>query len=870
MKYNLLRWVLFLCVSVGLQAHASTDYGLYFNSHSVPGTERTSLSLDNGLPFAVEKDFKIEFQIWVRNEPMFGGILHIGTNENQRFHFVFAAGEQNRNFPALVCDEGMFTVGTSLERGKWLPVSLHFRLADNRVDLSCAGRDTTLSVSLHGARKFTAVFGRDTHVSSDVAPVNLRNVKVLVDGNVVRYWQLGRHDGNVCLDEIARKPAVAVNPMWSIDNHIEWKRVYSETIAGSLDVAFNARDAVFYLLRPDKVKAVNDAAGTVAEYPVVQGYPARSYLGHLLYDTLNNKLISYSLHEKISSSLSLAAGTWSLQDEHTAEPYYYNHARAFNPEDSCFYFFGGYGYYQYRNDLFSLNVNTGEVSRLKYAPSLTPRYLSAMGVAGNTLYLFGGRGNRQGRQEFMTHPLYELSAIDLTTWTSRVLWRKHQSTDMCLMASTMYFEPADSSFYAVSMKNGGVLWKISINDSVWETVSRPVSNISEYQDCNFSFYYAPSHHKFYLVFDKIMSNRTHNLSIYSISTPLLNEAEISQQPELSATSSLSSFSLIVGGVVLLFVLVGGGVWLVCRKRKKRMLPPVPSAEVKEMPKQPTEQNSESEKEKELEEAVIEIEVSKTPKPKYFNRNRSSISLLGTFSVYDKNGKNITVDFTPRLKSMLILIILYSELSPQGISWKKATGFLWPDKNEKAARNNRNVTLRRLRMMLEQVGDIELVSENNFTYVQWGEGVFCDYHVISDFFRRYKQEKKQGNQNFMAKDDELLNKMFEILLYGPLLSNTFNEWLDDFKDAYSSQAIDLLRDLLRTWRHDNDMVLRITSIIFLHDPLNEEALAMKCAVLSKQGKKGLAKSVYDRFCKEYKEALNEQFPVPLYDLLADLH
>lgn len=37
-----------------------------------------------------------------------------------------------------------------------------------------------------------------------------------------------------------------------------------------------------------------------------------------------------------------------------------------------------------------------------------------------------------------------------------------------------------------------------------------------------------------------------------------------------------------------------------------------------------------------------------------------------------------------------------------------------------------------------------------------------------------------------------------------------------------------------------------------------------------GKKGLAKSVYDRFCKEYKEALNEQFPTPLYDLLANIH
>ena len=32
-----------------------------------------------------------------------------------------------------------------------------------------------------------------------------------------------------------------------------------------------------------------------------------------------------------------------------------------------------------------------------------------------------------------------------------------------------------------------------------------------------------------------------------------------------------------------------------------------------------------------------------------------------------------------------------------------------------------------------------------------------------------------------------------------------------------------------------MILRLADIMFLHDPLNEEALAAKCAVFSAQGK-----------------------------------
>lgn len=62
-----------------------------------------------------------------------------------------------------------------------------------------------------------------------------------------------------------------------------------------------------------------------------------------------------------------------------------------------------------------------------------------------------------------------------------------------------------------------------------------------------------------------------------------------------------------------------------------------------------------------------------------------------------------------------------------------------------------------------------------------------------------------------------------------------------------------------------MVLRITDILFLHDPLNEEALAAKCSVLFSEGKKGIAKSVYDRFCKEYRDSLGEDYTVPLSKL-----
>lgn len=838
MKNKLLLWILMFISFGGLNLKASTDYGLSFNSHSVPGNERTSLSLDENSPFAVKNDFTIDFRMWVRNEPDFGAILHLCTNENQFLHFVFAAGENNKNFPALVFNEGMFAINTNIEKGKWIPVSLHLDIKDNKINLKFDDRDTTMVVPLRGTKDITVLFGKSPNFSADVVPMNIRDVKIIRDGELIRDWKLWKHNGDICLDEVEGAAALATYPNWLIDNHIEWRKIYSERISGRVDVAFNARDAVLYLVKPDKIDIL-DKTGKVDVVPVIGGYPAMEYTDHLVYDTLTNRLLSYSLHEKLVSAMSVNEGKWSLDERHLDEPRYYNHARTFNAADSSFYFFGGYGFYQYRNNLYRLNVTTRQIEEVAYAPAVSPRFSSAMTVVGDELYIFGGRGNKQGKQEFSAYFYYELQAINLKTGKSRRIWQKEGVTEKLLMASSMYFSPSDSSFYAVSMNGGGSLWKILMNDSVWTEVSKPIHNDLVYQDCDFSFYSSPAHNKFYLVMDKILSDRSHDVAIYSINTPLLNDNEIAQ---LADEASVPVWICAMGGVILL-----GGVVCLFFRIKRRKTTDVTDSDI-------CIDGVASKKDEVEAKTAADVTVVE----KFFDRSHSAITLLGTFNVRDKEGNDITGLFTPRLKNLLIVLVLYSEKSKQGILTKKATDILWADKDEDSARNNRNVTLRKLRILLEKVGDVEVISDLGFLRIRWGENVFCDYHTALSCIRQFKENGELGN-------DKLLNQILEVLLYGPLLSNTIVDWLDEFKDAYSSLSIDLLRNLLDVRRNDFETVLRLTDILFLHDPLNEEALLAKCSILYKQGKKGLAKSVYERFCKEYKESLGEEYKVPLNSL-----
>lgn len=860
MKYQLqILLSVLLCMVGKVDASSLYDYGLSLKSHSVPGIERTTLYLDDNQPFSIKNDFIISFQMYVRaNEHDFGTILHLHTNTNQFIRFSFVAGEE-RHFPALVLNEGIININSPIEREKWLDVSLHLRLKDNVIEIDYDNKKISAMAPLQGVKSVTALFGQMKEYLSDVAPIDLRNVTITQDGKQIREWKLWKHNDTVCYDEIEGAVARAIHPVWLIDNHIEWKLVHQAKIPGKLDVAFNAREALFYLVRSQSIDVLDENGTLQKEIAIRGGYPAVEFPDHLLYDTLSNKLVSYYPKKGITSRFSFDTERWSNEIRNTEEASNYNHARTFNPADSSFYFFGGYGFYQYRNDLYRMKYSTNQIEQVEYERPLYPRYSAAMAIVGDELYIFGGRGNKYGKQELSSHYYWGLCAINLKNKQSRIVWQKNQPQEEgTIMASTMYFEPSDSSFYAVSTNKGGVLWKISMKDSVYSEVSKPIYNESTYQDSDFSLYTSPSHGKLFLVLDKILSNHTHELAIYSINMPLVNEVDIRQS---TAGESINNrWYLYAIGILLLLVLAGFVLYRFKYNGKNKKAPATKKGTEKTVATTGKVQSQSDVPESKTipkKEWMQESETIFTETVNYYDRSRASISLLGCFNVRDKDGNDITSNFTPRLKHLLILLILYTEKNAQGILASKTTEILWPEKEETAARNNRNVNLRKLRVLLESIGDMEVMIENNFLRIKWGTGVFCDYHTLITCTKQFEQEKSE----------ELLNRILEILLYGPLLPNTILDWLDDFKDDYSSYSIDLLKNLLdiEISRNHQDMIIRLADIMFLHDPLNEEALAAKCSVLVTQGKKGIARNLYDRFCKEYHDSMGETYKVPFADL-----
>jgi DNA-binding SARP family transcriptional activator len=799
--------------------------------------------LEGGLPINTNgRELELSFELWVRTENVFGTVLRVITNNNENIDLMYRVDRDNARLPFLLTGEDVHLIETPTRKEAWLNVILSLNPRTGQVILQYDGkRIEAIRPELKGTRSVRIAFGYppfEGFGSSDIASVNIRNVRLRRNNQEIRHWRMAQHIDDTCYDEIVGRPATGRNTQWIMNERITWRKVYSRSFNTTPAITFDPVNTNFFVAAGAKIYKISTPDNLPDFRTVMEVVREREYLTDfpnlLIYAHSLQQLIFYNLMEDAYSIFNIAQNTWERGKNLSRIYDYLNSSVVFNPKDSTLISFGGYAYYLYNNLLITgFPFHEDRPQQHVSLSVIDPRCSSATVLVGETLYIFGGRGSPTGRQELAPRNYYDLYSVDLTTKTVTPLWslQGNPRGGHFIPGENMVYNSENQSFYVFTTQAGGVLMRINTQDAAFERMSLPIGINFAAQHIHMNLFFAPQRQKLYatVILSQIGGDST--LEIYEIDYPLTTVSSVRQiRPEIQegGFSFNKRFRYLLG---LLFLgIMSIAVFYYYRWKKQ------------EKPQSAEEGTPDA-----------DIQVSTTALPaifeedidtKFYKFSQKSICFFGGFRVFDKNGKNITALFTPTLKTLLIAFICHSTRDSKGINGNKLINLFWYDKSKESAKNNRNVYLSKLRTLLEDIGDVKLVTKHGFVKLQIEDDTLCDYLEMMNFLEE--------------NDTQNLGKMLELLTRGAMLPNVEIDWVDTFKNSFADTVIDFLSNVLKTNNLTDSIKLKIADVLFQYDFLSEEALQVKCTVFYRQGRIGLAKNVYDTFCSVFKKSLGANY------------
>ena len=819
---------LILLLSAVCATAAGYEYGLRIKTYPYTLKDATGLLLEGGKSIELGGDpFKMEFELYNRADNLLGTVFRIITDKGDNIDLMYSVDRNENRYPILVTGEYVHDIRAALTTGKWMPVSITIDPKSGEVTLDYAG--TVLSVKdvgAKGAKSIRISFGHcliPGYALDDVASLALRDIVLYKDGKRKRHWDLSVHDGNVCLDNLRGAPALAENPSWLVDRYISWSDVFTYGFGQEPSVAFDPR-GVFYLTDGgDRVILYDCISQETQQIDEVSGAFPVNAPSQLVWD--GERLVAYNLDESTEAVFNPDTKSWEGGMLPTRDHNFWNNAATWWADKEAIVSFGGYGHYHYNNDLLIQYPGNNLPDRQYRIEEITPRYGCAITVVSDTLYIFGGRGNLSGKQGLSPRVYKDLYAVDLKKIEVCKLWEMPQLPD-AIWSEQLVWDGEEQCFYALGNYEGGKLIKFRKDGQAFEEVSLEVGFGGDSQYAGYNLFFDASGKKLYATMIRSQVGGKSTVSIKSLNWPpvtmqLLHESIVHEAGEERKDSYPLAWILgILGLVVLASVLAG----IIQRQRKEKT-------------------------------AASEGAIGLPSGDRYYDFSRNSICFFGGFSVRDRDGKDITAQFTPNLRALAILLLLHSAHGSVGISSGKINRTLWSYKPEDAANNNRNVYISKLRSLLESMDGIRINNKNKLWDISLSDGAQCDWICVKDLL--------SGKEN-----EDTLDRILELLLRGAMLPDCEFDWLDSYKGEFSNDTINVLSKLLDADSISDEMKVKAANTIFLHDFLNEDALKAKCRILYKQGKTGLAKSVYDNFCKDYLSSIGLKYEVGFKDLISD--
>ena len=239
------------------------------------------------------------------------------------------------------------------------------------------------------------------------------------------------------------------------------------------------------------------------------------------------------------------------------------------------------------------------------------------------------------------------------------------------------------------------------------------------------------------------------------------------------------------------------------------------------------------------------------------RPRNQIRLFGEFSVLDRNGEEIAPLFTPKIKQLFLLLLVYSSQGMNGISSNTLTEQIWgSEASSKNSKSLRSVSILKLRKILERLDKVEILFVSNRYLLQLSGSVSCDYICCLQLLEQ------------SINDRATLEQFLAIISQGEIFGEESYAWLDDTKSYICNSTVDVLTRFIPSYSltTESNQLIRLADQILRNDPCNEEALICKVNALVQQNHLKSARYTYQRFIALYEELYGEPFKRSFESLL----
>jgi len=839
MRTKIYRLLFFLFFLLFFNKSYSQSYGLGFYSHEVVQDQRTGLDLSPDKNLCFSQDFELCFDLnfFPKRDDYFGYILRVvvSNKENidlvydkdskEKFHFKVIIGDRFTKIAFNIPPEELFN--------KWNRVRLNLSIPDHKLTIKYGKYQSSADIALEKNACFKFLFGANEYKqfkTSDNPPMKIKDIRIF-EGNIQKYyWPLNEYDGEQVNELIENNNGRTAHPLWIKKLHYEWQKIGEFMVNGPASFSFDQKSDLVYVVERDSLKTFSVIDSKISSVAYKNKYISLRG-NHSIFLEDKKELLNFYIDQKTALRFDKKNDSWS-QSYNPITPItdFWQFNKFYSQHDTSLYIIGGYGHFVYKNQIQKYNLSTGRWKDIIFTGDrFTPRYLAGLGLSGNGAYLIGGYGSSTGRQMLNPRNLYDLLFFDTKKKSITKIYDLNTSGEDFVFANSLVISKGDSSFFGLTFPRHRYnselqLIKGSLHHSNFSKLGNKIPFIFHDINSFVDLFYSQSSNRFIAVTTFRDSTDHTKINIYALNNPPLIKRDAASKAANATYYVLGSLLFLAGIIALLFY----------RKIKKKQFD-IPEESM-------LDKSNVLESDKML---IDEPNIILAPE-----KVRNSIFLFGDLQVYDDNGCEITKQFTPLIKELFLVIMLYTIRWERGISSDKLKELLWYDKSTESARNNRSVNIAKLKNILEQISTCSVSKETGYwRFNSDSAKVFIDYQKYIDIVKDKKNLNKQK-----------IRELAQIIKRGAFLSIVNYEWLDPFKAEISNDIIDAYIIFSHSIKisEDPELLIEIANYIFYFDSVNEEAMVTKCKALVHMGKHSQAKNTYQDFCKEYKILYNDEF------------